>query len=128
MPLDPKPRITQNSQQAAIIADMAQARDRHPPILDQPSASIEEVVNPLNSPIQLCDPSPEPNLVHQPEDITDSEQTPTREPAQNLDPSTMAPPSTTSILDLALTLVLLTQSMAKSNLASIPVARGPPQD
>ena len=87
---------------------MDQACERHPPILDRPSASIEEVVNPLNSPIQLRDPNPEPDPVHQPEDITDGEWTPTGDPAQNPDPSTMVPPpGMTSTPDLASALVLL---------------------
>ena len=123
MPTAPNPQTTQNSQRAGILSDMDQARERHPPILDRPSASIEEVVNPLDSPIQLHDPNPKPDPVHQPEDITDGEWTLTSDPAQNLDPSTMVPPpGTTSNLDLASALALLAQSMAKSNLVPVPAA------
>ena len=102
---------------------MDQACERHPHILDRPSASIEEVVNPLDSPIQLRDLNPEPDLVHQPEDITDGERTPTGDPAWNLDPSTtVPPPGMTSTPDLASALALLAQSMAKSNLTPVPAA------
>ena len=102
---------------------MDQACERHPPILDRPSASIEEVVNPLDSPIQLRDPNPEPNPVHQPEDITDGERTPTGDPARNQDPSTtVPPPGMTPALDLASALALLAQSMAKSNSTPVPTA------
>ena len=126
MPTVPIPRTTQNSQRAGILSDMDQARERHPPILDQPSASIEEVVNPLDSLIQLRDPNPEPNPVHQPEDITDGERTPTGDPAQNQDPSTtVPPPGMTPTMDLASALALLAQSMAKSNSTPIPVFWNP---
>ena len=81
------------------------------------------MVNPLDSSIQLCDPNPEPNPVHRPEDITDGEQTPTGNPARNPDPSTMVPPpGMTSTSDLASALALLAQSMAKSNSAPTPAA------
>ena len=81
------------------------------------------MVDPLDSPIHLRDPNPEPDPVHQPEDTTDGERTLTGDPTRNPDPSTMVPPpSTTSTLDLASALALLAQSMAKSNLASISAA------
>ena len=124
MPPAPKPQTTHNSQHAGILSDMDQACDRHPPILDQISTSIEEVVDPLDSPIQLRDPNPEPDLVHQPEDTTYGKRTPTGDPAWNPDPSTTVPPSgMTSTPDLASALALLAQSMAKSN--SAPVSAAP---
>ena len=82
-----------------------------------PHASIEEVVDTLNSPIHLRDP----DRVPEPEVLTDSQRTPTGTPARN--PSTtVPPPSTTSTLDLASALALLAQLMAKSNSAPISTA------
>ena len=119
MPLAPFPQTTQNSQQAGLPTIMDPARNLPSSESSLPCTSIEEVVETLDSPIHLQ----EPERVPEPEVLTNSQRTPTGTPTRNPKPSTTVPPGTTLTPDLASALVLLAQSMAKSN--SAPVSSAP---
>ena len=87
---------------------MDPARTLHSSESSLPHASIEEVVETLDSPIQLRDP----DRVPEPEVISDGQRTPTDTPARNPSSSTVPPPGTTLNTELASALALLAQSMA----------------
>ena len=119
MPTTSNPQTTQNSLRAGLPTPMDQARTLHSSESSLPHASIEEVVETLDSPIQLCDP----DHVPEPEVLTDGQRTLTGTPARNPSSSTVSPPGTTSNVDLASAMALLAQSIAKSN--STPVSTAP---
>ena len=120
MPTTSNPRTTQNSLRAGLPTPMDPTCTLHSSDSSLPHASIEEVVDTLDSPIHLGDP----DRVPKPEVLTDGQRTLTGTPACNPNPSTtVPPPGTTSTLDLASALALLAQSMAKSN--SVPISTAP---